>query len=185
MSSCVSLFTICPCLSIYLSNYLFIYIYLCLSTYLSIYLSIYISIYLSIYQYIYIYSNLYIQPMQHIQPMSCKFIYVWKSCMRNIKCYFFYLEDISVLIYLYVYICMSVCVFVYVHIYIYISIYMYGIYHWRIHWSNYRKLSWVGSEPTTTEFCSDALTDWAIRLKLEKIGKLENTTIKFILTFEA
>ena len=27
----------------------------------------------------------------------------------------------------------------------------------------YSKLAWVGFEPTTTEFRSDALTDWAIR----------------------
>ena len=39
----------------------------------------------------------------------------------------------------------------------------YGIHHWRILWSSYRKLAWVGFEPTTTEFRSDALTDWAIR----------------------
>ena len=31
-------------------------------------------------------------------------------------------------------------------------------------WSIYRKLACVGFEPTTTEFHSDALTDWAIRL---------------------
>ena len=30
-------------------------------------------------------------------------------------------------------------------------------------WRSYRKLAWVGFEPTTTEFLSDALTDWAIR----------------------
>ena len=39
----------------------------------------------------------------------------------------------------------------------------YGIHHWRIFRSSYRKLAWVGSEPTTTEFPSDALTDWAIK----------------------
>ena len=39
----------------------------------------------------------------------------------------------------------------------------YGIHHWWILWSSYRKLAWVGFEPTTTEFRSDALTDWAIR----------------------
>ena len=39
----------------------------------------------------------------------------------------------------------------------------YGINHWRIFTSSYRKLAWVGFEPMTTEFCSDALTDWAIR----------------------
>ena len=42
-------------------------------------------------------------------------------------------------------------------------IYIYGTHHWRILWSSYRKLAWVGFEPTTTEFRSDALTDWAIR----------------------
>ena len=30
-------------------------------------------------------------------------------------------------------------------------------------WSSYRKLAWVGFESTTTEFRSDAQTDWAIR----------------------
>ena len=44
-----------------------------------------------------------------------------------------------------------------------LSIYIYGIHHWRIFRSSYRKLAWVGFEPTTTEFRSDALTDWAIR----------------------
>ena len=39
----------------------------------------------------------------------------------------------------------------------------YGIHHRRILWSSYRKLAWVRFEPTTTEFRSDALTDWAIR----------------------
>ena len=38
-----------------------------------------------------------------------------------------------------------------------------GIHHWRIFRSSYRKLALVGFEPTTTEFRSDALTDWAIR----------------------
>ena len=39
----------------------------------------------------------------------------------------------------------------------------YGIHHWRILWSSYRRLVWLGFEPTTTEFRSDALTEWAIR----------------------
>ena len=38
--------------------------------------------------------------------------------------------------------------------YIYIYIYIHVIHHWRILWSSYRKLAWVGFEPTTTEFCS-------------------------------
>ena len=36
---------------------------------------------------------------------------------------------------------------------------IWGIHHWRILWSSYRKLAWRGFEPTTT----DALTDWAVR----------------------
>ena len=38
----------------------------------------------------------------------------------------------------------------------------YGIHHWRITWSSYRRLAWVRLEPMTSEFCSDALTDWTI-----------------------
>ena len=40
----------------------------------------------------------------------------------------------------------------------FIYIYIYGIHHWRILWSSYRKLAWVGFEPMTTEFRSGALT---------------------------
>ena len=40
---------------------------------------------------------------------------------------------------------------------------IYGIHHWRIFRSSYRKLAWVRFEPTTTKFRSDALTDWATR----------------------
>ena len=39
----------------------------------------------------------------------------------------------------------------------------YGIHHWRTFRSSYRKLAWVGFEPTTTEFRSGPLTDWAMR----------------------
>ena len=39
----------------------------------------------------------------------------------------------------------------------------YGIHHWRILWSSYKKLAWVTSEPTTTELHLDALTNWGIR----------------------
>ena len=38
----------------------------------------------------------------------------------------------------------------------------YGIQHWQILWSRYRKLDWVGFEPTITEFRLDALTNWTI-----------------------
>ena len=46
---------------------------------------------------------------------------------------------------------------------LYIYIYIYGIHHWSIFRSSYRKLAWVGFEPTTTEFRSDALTGWPTR----------------------
>ena len=63
------------------------------------------------------------------------------------------------IIYIYIYIYIR---FLY-QIFIFIYIFIYGIHHGRILWSSYRKLARVGFEPTTTEFLSDALTDWAIR----------------------
>ena len=41
------------------------------------------------------------------------------------------------------------------------------IHHWRILWNSNRKLTWVRFEPMTTEFCSDALTNWAIRPRVQ------------------
>ena len=41
---------------------------------------------------------------------------------------------------------------------------IYVIHHWMIFWIGYTKLAWVGFEPTTNEFYSDALTHWAITL---------------------
>ena len=38
-----------------------------------------------------------------------------------------------------------------------------GTHQWRIFRSSYIKLAWLGFEPTTTEFRSDALTDWAFK----------------------
>ena len=38
----------------------------------------------------------------------------------------------------------------------------YGIHHWKIFRNSYEKLAWVGFGRTTTELCSDALTEWAI-----------------------
>ena len=43
----------------------------------------------------------------------------------------------------------------------------YGIHSWWILWSSYKTLVWVGFEPTTTEFHSEALTDWAIMLWIQ------------------
>ena len=59
--------------------------------------------------------------------------------------------------------CIYVCIYIYVYICMYICMYIYGIHHRRIVWSSYRKLAWVGFESMTTEFGSDALTDWAIK----------------------
>ena len=39
----------------------------------------------------------------------------------------------------------------------------YGIQHWQIFRSSYRKIIWLGFEPITTKFHSDAITDWDIR----------------------
>ena len=58
-------------------------------------------------------------------------------------------------------------VYTYTYIYIYIYIYMVFIHRWRIPSCSHRKMTWVGSERTTAEFCSDALTDWAIRPKVQ------------------
>ena len=65
--------------------------------------------------------------------------------------------------YISTYLPISIYLSIYLPIYIYI-LYIYGIHHRMILWSNYRKLAWEGFEPTTTEFHSDALTEWAIRL---------------------
>ena len=60
----------------------------------------------------------------------------------------------------------------------------YGIHHWTILWSSFRKLAWVGFEPTTTELRSDSLIEWAICFiftgikifmlwrKIEKVGEI-------------
>ena len=45
----------------------------------------------------------------------------------------------------------------------------YGIHHWRIFRSSHRKLAWVGFEPTSTEFRSDAVTNWATRPWLQLV----------------
>ena len=79
------------------------------------------------------------------------------------------LDYIYIHIYIYTYIYIYICI-IYIHISMYYIVYaciymciIYGIHHWRIFRSRYKKLAWVGFEPTTTEFRSDVLTDWAIR----------------------
>ena len=65
------------------------------------------------------------------------------------------------------------------HVYIYIytwCVYIYTIYVYIYYicysplkdfWSSCRRLTWVGFEPTTTEFHSGALTNWAIRPRVQ------------------
>ena len=42
-----------------------------------------------------------------------------------------------------------------------------NIHHWKILWRSYKKLVWVEFQPTTTEFRSDTLTNWAIRPRVQ------------------
>ena len=89
--------------------------------------------------YIYIYIYIYIQYINIHYPIS---IYL-------------YIHNIYIYIYIYI-------TYIYMSLYI-CMLYIYGFHHWRILWSSYRKLAWVGFEPTTTEFHSDPLIDWAFR----------------------
>ena len=83
--------------------------------------------------------------------------------------YFFYCnfkKSYLNIIYIYMFIPYIYIVYMYIYIYIYIyiyTIYIYGINHRRIFRSSYRKTTWMGFKPMTTEFHWDALTDWAIR----------------------
>ena len=71
---------------------------------------------------------------------------------------------ISMYVYIYLYIYIYVYIYIYIYIYMYVYIYIHT-HHWMTLWSSYRKSksAWVGPEPITTEFCSEALTNWAIR----------------------
>ena len=81
--------------------------------------------------------------------------------LKNYIFVFFQIFQISALCkYLNIYLSISIYLSIYLSVYLYI--YLYGIPHWRIIWSSYRRLAWVGFELTTTEFRSDALTDWGI-----------------------
>ena len=48
----------------------------------------------------------------------------------------------------------------------------YRIHHWQILWSSYRKLAWVGFDSMTTEFCSEALTDWKEEIRSKTSGNI-------------
>ena len=62
-----------------------------------------------------------------------------------------------------------ICIYTYIYIYIYVCVYVClyvcvsVIHHWRIRWSSFIKMNWVGFESKTTEFRPDAITQWAIR----------------------
>ena len=43
----------------------------------------------------------------------------------------------------------------------------YGIHHGKIFRSSHRKLAWTAFQPSTTEFRSDALTDWTIKPRVQ------------------
>ena len=66
--------------------------------------------------------------------------------------------------YIYKYVCIFVHIYIHnIYMFIYILyIHIYDIHNWKIIWISYRKLPWVEFQTTTTEFRSDALTDWAI-----------------------
>ena len=89
-------------------------------------------------------------------------------CMHFILYTLYALLCLSIYLSIYLSIDLSLYIYkniLYIYIYIYISyifLYVY-IHHWQIFWSSYRTLAWVGFEPPTTEFCSNALTDWAMR----------------------
>ena len=79
-----------------------------------------------------------------------------------------YLYNICIYIHIVFSLMTGMYMYIYIHTYIHIIyniyIYIYIYNHWRILWSSYRKLAWVGFEPTVTaDFCPDALTNWVIR----------------------
>ena len=98
----------------------------------------------------------------------CWALHIYIYIYLYIYLYIYMRIYICIYIYIYIYICMDIySAQQNIYIYIYIYIYLYGIHHWLILWSSYRKLDWMGFEPTTTEFRSDALNDWAIRPRVE------------------
>ena len=98
--------------------------------------------------------------------LYCTLRYIFINILKWQRYYLHYIKYKYILSPLYKYI-YNIYIYIYIYIiyilYIYIYIYICGIHHWRIVWSSYRKMTWVGFEPTTTELRSDALTDWAIR----------------------
>ena len=48
----------------------------------------------------------------------------------------------------------------------------YGIHHWRIIWSSYRKLTWVEFEPATTEFLSEHIYVYTYSVSTRQVSSL-------------
>ena len=116
----------------------FLSLSVCLSVCLSVWLSIYLCIYLS--TYLYVCLSVCLSACLSFCLSSICLPACLPACLP--VCLLFYLS-----------ICLSVC----------LSIFLYGIHHWRILCSNYRKLSWLGFQSGTTEFCSETLVPWDIR----------------------
>ena len=87
----------------------------------------------------------------------------WKEANCWFLSIYLYLTYLSIYLYIYLYICKYIYYIYIISIHI---IHIYILYIWII-WSSYRKLAWVGFEPTTTEFRSDAPTDCAIRPRVQ------------------
>ena len=92
------------------------------------------------------------------------YIYIYISLIY-IHCIYIYIISLYI-IYIFIYI--YICVYISIHIYIYmcvcvcVCVYVYSIHHWGILSSSCRELAGVVLEPTTSEFHSEALTDWAV-----------------------
>ena len=76
------------------------------------------------------------------------YIYIYIYTYIYINTYIY----IYIYIWIYMYICVCVCVYIYIYMFSPLEEFK----------SSYRKLAWDGFQPTTTELCSDTLTDWDI-----------------------
>ena len=96
------------------------------------------------------------------------YIYIYISLIYIHCIYIYILYHYILYTYLYIYICVYISIHIYIYIYIYVCVcvcvcvYVYSIHHWGILSSSCRELAGVVLEPTTSEFHSEALTDWAV-----------------------
>ena len=72
-------------------------------------------------------------------------------------------ESCCIYICIYIYVCIYICIYIYMHIYVYVYIYIYMVfilsYGFLI---SYRKLAWVGFNPTTSCLPCTRSNHWAI-----------------------